>query len=205
MKSMKIFFKLENVIPRITNSPFKNPLNWKVKEGEVWSMLGENGSGKTLLSEVICGKFHIVQGKADYPFFEKIKQKSSKGEYPYLKQYIKTVSFNSVYSITDFRNTYYQQRFNSTESDFAPFVEDFFSPEETERISKFYRFFDFEKLKARRLIQLSSGELRKLLIVKVLTENPRMIIFDNPFIDKLNNRILFIKPEHLASTGHISN
>ncbi|MFV0391501.1 MAG: ATP-binding cassette domain-containing protein [Paludibacteraceae bacterium] len=180
--SSKIFLSLQNVVPRIVNSPFSKPLNWIAREDEVWSIFGKNGSGKTLFSEVISGKYNLLQGKITYPFFEKIKRESPEGTYPYLRQYIKIVSFNSVYSIADFRETYYQQRFNSTESDNSPLVSDFFTAEEIGKISQFYQIFDFDNLGTRRLIQLSSGELRKLLITKVLFENPRMIIFDNPFI-----------------------
>lgn len=164
------------------NSPFKNPLNWTVSEGEVWSIIGKNGSGKTLFSEVISGKYNLLQGQITYPFFEKIKQESPKNKYPYLKQYIRLVSFNSVYSIADFREMYYQQRFNSTESDISPLITDFFTDNEINKIHSFYQIFDFENLRTRRLIQLSSGELRKLLIAKVLTESPQVLIFDNPFI-----------------------
>jgi molybdate transport system ATP-binding protein len=67
-----------------------------------------------------------------------------------------------VYSLADFRESYYQQRFNQTETDESPLVDDLFSN--------------------RRLIQLSSGELRKLLIHRILQEKPKMLIFDNPFI-----------------------
>lgn len=179
---MKIFATLSNALPRINNSPFKKPLSWTAYEGEVWSVIGENGSGKTLFSEVICGKYNFLQGEISYPFFDKIKTESKIGEFPYLRQYIKTVSFNSVYSIADFREMYYQQRFNNTESDHSPFVGDFFSSEEIKKIDHFSKMLKFEKLRDRRLIQLSSGELRKLLVAKVLISHPRMIIFDNPFI-----------------------
>lgn len=179
---MKIFATIQNAFPRINNSPFREPMNWTAYEGEVWSVAGKNGSGKTLFSEVICGKYNLLQGEIHYPFFDKIKQECKSGEFPYLRQYIKTVSFNSVYSIADFREMYYQQRFNSTESDHSPFVDDFFSPEEVEKIDRFSKMLHFDKLRDRRLIQLSSGELRKLLIAKVLVSHPKMIIFDNPFI-----------------------
>jgi molybdate transport system ATP-binding protein len=147
---MNTFLNLQQVIPRIYKSPFCKPLNWEVKEGEAWSIVGRNGSGKTLLAEIICGKYNLIEGKIDYPFLESIKQGKEVG-YQDIKQFIRIISFNSVYSIVDFREMYYQQRFNSTEND-------------------------------EWIIHLSSGELRKFLIDKVILENPRMIIFDNPFI-----------------------
>lgn len=179
---MGVFLTADNVVPVMNHSPFQEPIQWTVNENETWAILGENGSGKTLLAEVISGKYNLKQGKILYPFFEKIKKESPKGEYPYLKKHIKMVSFNSVFSVSDFKNVYYQQRFNNAENDITPYVSDYFTMDENSNSAKFSKLFDFERIKNRRLIQLSSGELRKLLILKTLEENPRMIIFDNPFI-----------------------
>ena len=179
---MAVFLTADNVVPVMNHSPFQEPIQWTENENETWAILGENGSGKTLLAEVISGKYNLKQGKILYPFFEKIKKESPKDEYPYLKKYIKMVSFNSVFSVSDFKNVYYQQRFNNTENNITPYVSDYFSMDENSNSAKFSKLFDFERIKNRRLIQLSSGELRKLLILKTLEENPRMIIFDNPFI-----------------------
>ncbi|MDR0873786.1 MAG: ATP-binding cassette domain-containing protein [Prevotellaceae bacterium] len=173
---MKTFLELRNVLPLMHESPFHKPLNWTVNEGETWAVVGRNGSGKTLFADVVCGKYNLLQGEIRYPFFEKIKAENPAER---LKNHIKTVSFNSVYSIVDFREMYYQQRFNSAESEVSPPVADFFTEEEISSISP---VFNTEKLLSRRIIQLSSGELRKLLIAKILLEKPRMIIFDNPFI-----------------------
>lgn len=177
-----VFLLINNAVPRINHRFFQTPLNWEVKQGEVWTILGNNGSGKSLFSEIICKKYNLTQGEIIYPFFEKIKKRSKPDEFPLLNDYVKTVSFNSIYSFSDFRNAYYQQRFNSTENDSGQLVEDFFTSRETKNIERFHQLFDYEKLKSRQLIMLSSGELRKVLILKVLTENPKMIIFDNPFI-----------------------
>ena len=76
----------------------------------------------------------------------------------------------------------------------------------------------------RKVIHLSSGELRKFLIARVLLDNPKMLVFDNPFIgldeasrksldamflfllNHCNIRLLFIAPsleELPACTTHI--
>ena len=122
---------------------------------ETCCIIGKNGSGKSSLAEKICSQRYL-EGKV--------------------------VSFNSIYSIADFRKMYYQQRFNHTETDHSLFVADFFLPSEKEQMQSSILPFNIEKLMTRRIIQLSSGELRKLLVIKVLLEKPKLLIFDNPFI-----------------------
>ena len=49
-------------------------------------------------------------------------------------------------------------------------------------LEKIIDLFRLRKLLSQRLITLSSGQLRRLIIAKALLEKPRMLIFDNPFI-----------------------
>ena len=143
--------------------------NIQLNEGETWCIFGKNGSGKSLLSELLCGQQRLIEGKIEYPAWKENK-------------FIRIVSFNSIYSIADFQKMYYQQRFNHTETDHSLLVEDFFLPPEKEQMKSSSLPFNIENLMNRRIIQLSSGELRKLLVMKVLLEKPKLLIFDNPFI-----------------------
>lgn len=176
---MNTFLHVREAVPRIADSPFLQPLNWRVNTGEAWSILGRNGSGKSLFAEVVCGKYNLVRGKIDYPFLSEIRSPDT--ESAQIRKQIRIVSFQSACSSTEFRDMYYQQRFNSTETENSPKVKDLFDAVRQEALCAL-GLFDWEKLQNRRMIHLSSGELRKLLIAKTLLDDPRMIIFDNPFI-----------------------
>ena len=140
-------------------------------------IIGRNGSGKSRLAEDICRQHHL-EGKI--------------------------VSFNSIYSIADFRKMYYQQRFNHTETDNSLLVEDFFLPSEKEQMQSSVLPFNIEKLMNRRIIQLSSGELRKLLVMKALLEKPKLLIFDNPFIGlDIDSRKQLDESFHLLKRNNI--
>ncbi len=163
---------LKNVVPLIYNSPFVKPLNWEIGADETWTIFGNNGAGKSTLIDVLCGKFNVREGQISYNLSKKIDNFIP-------SKHIKVISFNSVYSVANFRDTYYQQRFNHTETDFSPKVSDLFS------LSQFADNAIITKLLTplmeKFVVQLSSGELRKVLIAKVLVEKPRVLIFDNPF------------------------
>ncbi len=180
---MNLFFSLENALPRIPGVTFATPINWQIQCGEIWAIAGNNGSGKSLLSEVIAGRYGLSEGTIAYPFLDKLQEENPQKTLQVWKC-IKTVGFNSTYSIVDFRPLYYQQRFNSTETEESPYVRDLLMGKGSEHpvTQEIIATLNMDKLLDRRLIQLSSGELRKLLIAKAMKENPRMLIFDNPFI-----------------------
>ncbi|MBP1639097.1 MAG: molybdenum transporter ATP-binding protein [Bacteroidetes bacterium] len=180
---MNLFFSIENALPRVPGVTFSTPFNWQVQNGEIWAVAGSNGSGKSLLAELIIGQYGLNQGEIIYHFLDEL-QRNNPEKTLHAWEFIKLVSFNSTYSIVDFRPMYYQQRFNSTEANESPFVRDLLigdgsSNPVTEEIIK---TLNIAKLLDRKLIQLSSGELRKLLIAKIMASNPQMLIFDNPFI-----------------------
>jgi len=176
---MNPFLSLSNVIPRMVDNPFVVPIDWELQTGEVWSITGDNGSGKSLLAEIITGKHGLQQGKIDYLFLTALQHQFPDHLFhPWEK--IRLVSFNAAYSLVDFRTLYYQQRFHQTETDDSPFVRDLVSLRDLDATITFA--LQINTLLDKRLIQLSSGELRKLLIAKAMMDNPAMMIFDNPFI-----------------------
>ena len=96
---------------------------------------------------------------------------------------IKSIAFKDIYSLADCRNSYYQQRWHSTETDEVPTVEDILKEYSgTTDLHQILSFFGIEDLLPKKLIFLSSGELRKFLIVRSLLNHPRILILDNPFI-----------------------
>jgi molybdate transport system ATP-binding protein len=177
---MKPFISLQNVEPLIYASPFRAPLNWEMNEGEVWSIIGRNGSGKSFFAKVLAGEYNLRQGKILYSFDyddfgdEKLENVSS-------KKAIKIITFNSVFSVADFKGSYYQQRFNSTENELSPLVSDLFPGNVQLELEPVFDILNIEKIWSRRLMQLSSGELRKLLIAKALKDQPRLLVLDHPF------------------------
>ncbi len=199
---MKPFIVLENAVSLIFSSPFPFPLTWQMNEGEVWTVMGPNGSGKSYFARVISGEYNLQQGTLSFPFMDEtnILSGSTKRRPQSL---IKTIAFNSVFSIADFEGSYYQQRFNSSENEMSPFVSDIFSKSDFQQFRQMSSLLEMERIRDRRLMQLSSGELRKLLIAKSLREYPRMLILDHPFmgLDEISRHQLNDFLQDLAQKG----
>ncbi|MCQ2336196.1 MAG: ATP-binding cassette domain-containing protein [Paludibacteraceae bacterium] len=172
------FLKLDNVFPRIPDVEFKSPVNLTVNNGECWTVYGGNGSGKTLLAQIIKGGFGIKSGDVVYDFM--VAERAKTQDYVYPSQFIKIVGFEAAYTLGSFRDAYYQQRFSSMEIDWYPTVRELLP--DTEYAQHVIELLNITPLLEHRLITLSSGQLRRLLIAKAMLEKPRMLIFDNPFI-----------------------
>jgi molybdate transport system ATP-binding protein len=179
---MDSFISLHHILPRIPESPFSRPIDWQVNKGEIWTILGNNGSGKSVLADTIRGRWRLDEGEIQYHFYEKIKLQNSKKYYG-PTQLIKLISFESVHSVSKFGGMYYQQRFNSQDADLAPYVSELFDGEceNEETAQQIIHLLKIEEFLNQRLIELSSGELRKLVIAKILLAEPHLLIIDNPF------------------------
>lgn len=177
---------------------FKNPINLDIMAGEHIAITGDNGSGKSMLVDILTEKHPLLITHVEYDFApSKAKMVSDN---------IKYITFRDSYGTSD-GQYYYQQRWNQHDVDDTPLVgelidEAYASAENNinsqkdisdedkkqislERISlrhHLYKIFHLEQLLDKRIIMLSSGELRKFQLTKTLLSNPRILIMDNPFI-----------------------
>lgn len=181
MEDRKIAVNIQNVETRLPELRFTEPVNWLIEEGQQWAVIGPNGAGKTLIADVMQRKYAFREGSVTFGYEGKVSD------------LVKSIAFKDIYSLTDCRNSYYQQRWHSTETEEVPTIEDMLNEYAgTEDLQKILRLFGIEELLPKRLIFLSSGELRKFLIVRTLLKHPRILILDNPFIglDALSRNIL---------------
>ena len=155
----------------VVNNPeqrLKAPVNFTFNNGEAVAVVGRNGAGKSLVANIIMDTFPLIQGKAEYVF-------NNTPEWVYQK--IKLLAFKDAYGSDD-ASYYYQQRWNSTEQEGYPTVEEFLGREVLEKCD----LFNMKAHAGYRLVHLSSGELRKVQIIKALSSDPELLIIDNPFI-----------------------
>jgi molybdate transport system ATP-binding protein len=92
-------------------------------------------------------------------------------------------NFTNLSNTTSF---YYQQRFNSSDSEDTQTVEQYLAQIEPPTsiaswtLEKVLNRLDLQALKDKHLIKLSNGETKRLLIAKALLKNPTLLLLDNP-------------------------
>lgn len=161
------------------------PVNFEMCDGEHIAIVGPNGGGKSMLVDMLIGRHPLLMHDPQYDFSPSVKKLVSDN--------IRYITFRDSYGSSD--STYYlQQRWNQQEIDESttPKVGELLEQayhaagddtEERRTLKRHvYGLFHLEHLLDKYIILLSSGELRKFQLAKVLFSYPRVLVMDNPFI-----------------------
>lgn len=144
------------------------PRPFAIRRGTTYAIVGENGAGKTTLGNIIEKGWNIGMNVI-------VGDKKS------LR--IKSIEFADIHSLTGCADAYYQQRFESTASDGIPTVEELIAGKmPSDRWHDLCRRLSIDDILHKRINFLSSGELRKFLIINLFTDTPDILIIDNPYI-----------------------
>ena len=163
---------VDNAVARFPEFRFSEPVNWKMADRENWAVVGLNGAGKTLFTDLIQGSVALKEGSVKC---------ADSGGCP-IERGIKSLVFRDIYSMSGIRTMYYQQKWNSHDAEESPLASSLFSGFRPETVDEYASLFGIHDLLEKRVISLSSGELRKFLITRALMSEPQVLILDNPFI-----------------------
>ena len=180
--------KVINIVNGITRNPEWNmaePVNFTLLEGEQVAVVGPNGAGKSMFIDIVTSRHPLIGNGVEYDFSPNRHELNSDN--------IKYITFRDSYGAENDRTYFLQQRWNQMEiSDDAPRVSDALdeaynlcgadTQQRREFREKIYRLFGIDALQGKLLLMLSSGEMRKLQLVKTLMAEPKVLIMDNPFI-----------------------
>ena len=172
MSSRKVI-EIVNGVARHPDYRLPEPVNFVLHEGEQLAILGPNGSGKTKLVNTIIGRYPLLMNEVRYDFGEH--------NHRMVCENIHYMAFRDSYGDAD-GSYYYQQRWHSQDVELSPAVRDVLPEASDEHTASLYADFAIDTLLDKLLVMLSSGELRRLQIVKALLTAPRVLIMDNPFI-----------------------
>lgn len=181
---------LERVAFRLGTRVVFPRTDWVIRAGEQWALLGGNGSGKSVLALGLMGAIPAVRGELVYHY------EAPDGESP--EQRIACVSFERQRALAG--DGVAAARWCSIEQEACAAVRDLIRYEQVEEINPYevrdcsaarrvferrkgrvIRLLGIRPLLDRQLVQLSNGEMRKLLIAQALLKNPRLLILDDPF------------------------
>lgn len=194
-KGKRMLIRMQGGMARNAAVRLQAPIDFELKEGEHVAVVGGNGSGKTLLVETLLGKYPLGEGTLEYDFG---------GDAPRsVYANVRHVAFRDSYGPAD-ATYYYQQRWNACEMDEVPCVRDVLDMAGMQG-NRVPDVLDIRPMANKKLVMLSSGELRRLQLAKALLPHPRVLVIDNPFIglDAFARRSLGELLDVLARSGEI--
>lgn len=163
-------------------------LNFNLEKGQHWALIGKSGSGKSTFLDFIMGKASMARGEANYPYFDQYIQEHHQDD-PLFNRYKLITQVSARHEFRNLSNTadfYYQQRFNSCDSEDADSVSTFLSnirlvnPLGLWTIQKTTERLRLTHLLDKELIKLSNGETKRLMLAAALIKNPLLLLLDNP-------------------------
>jgi molybdate transport system ATP-binding protein len=178
---------------------FLSNLTWTIEPHQNYILGGKSGSGKTTLAKAIAG---LVTGSGD------VKVEFDKSS-SLLPQVIYVSNWYQFTNLEGDRNFYYQQRYNRHQgNDTLTVKAEFlhFAKKENlnlEDIQDKIVAMGFGHTMDSQLIELSSGEHKKLQLIKSLWLKPQLLIIDEPYtgLDKQSRAELNIWLDELVSEG----
>ena len=134
-----------------------------IRRGEIFALLGPNGAGKTTLISTICGIVNPTEGTVTVDGHDIITEyRAARSMIGLVPQELTTDAFESVWGTVSFSRGLFGKRAN---------------PAHIEKVLKDLSLWDKKDSK---IITLSGGMKRRLLIAKALSHEPQILFLDEP-------------------------
>ncbi|NMM78593.1 ABC transporter ATP-binding protein [Acidovorax sp. SRB_24] len=134
-----------------------------IRRGEIFALLGPNGAGKTTLISVICGITNASEGSVTADGHDTVHDyRAARSAIGLVPQELHTDSFETVWATVSFSRGLFGK---------AP------NPALIEKILKDLSLWDKKDTK---ILALSGGMKRRVLIAKALSHEPKILFLDEP-------------------------
>lgn len=162
----------ENVTVRRNNKEILKNINWKVKKGEHWSILGLNGSGKTSLLNAINGYMYPNEGNVTV-----LGQQFGQTHLGELRKKIGYISFALQEQLRGF-DTILSVVLSGKYASIGLY--EAVEKADVDKAYEYLKLFNIEHLAETIYGNLSHGERQRVLIARALMANPEILILDEP-------------------------
>ena len=134
-----------------------------IRRGEIFALLGPNGAGKTTLINIVCGIARATAGKVRVDGHDIVRDwRRARSLIGLVPQELTTDAFESVWSTVSFTRGLFGMRAK---------------PAHIESVLRALSLWD---KRDSRIMTLSGGMKRRLLIAKALAHEPRILFLDEP-------------------------
>ncbi len=138
-------------------------INLDIRRGEIFALLGPNGAGKTTLIGIVCGILNPSQGSVTVDGHDIIKDyRATRSLIGLVPQELHTDAFESVWATVSFSRGLFGK------------------PRDPGHIEKVLRALSLWDKKDDRIMTLSGGMKRRVLIAKALAHEPQILFLDEP-------------------------
>jgi ABC-2 type transport system ATP-binding protein len=138
-------------------------INLDIRRGEIFALLGPNGAGKTTLIGIICGILVPTQGKVTVDGHDIINDyRAARSLIGLVPQELHTDAFESVWATVSFSRGLFNK------------------PKNPAYIEKVLRALSLWDKKDNKIMTLSGGMKRRVLIAKALSHEPQILFLDEP-------------------------
>ena len=166
---MKEILSYKNVSFRRDGREILKNINWEIKKGENWALLGLNGSGKSTLLSMIPAYTFATSGEVSV--FEK---KFGTCVWAEVKEKVGFVS-SSLNTFSDSLNNIV---LSGKDNSIGIYQE--ITQKDREKANNIIKDFKLSHLKLNKYITLSQGEQRKTLLARAFMNEPSLLILDEP-------------------------
>lgn len=172
---MKVSIELKSDTLHCRERQLANPFHASIPAG-ITAVIGANGAGKSTLGEVVASCRNFRTNSVDLT--------PTQPEANDARRIVKKLQFDDIHSLSGLSVEYYQQRYEAVSNDDVPTVGEMLGERITsQQWHKASAKLHLGNVADRKINFLSSGELRKLLMVNVLTDDMAdLLILDNPYI-----------------------
>jgi ABC-2 type transport system ATP-binding protein len=161
-------------------------INLRIWPGEIFALLGPNGAGKTTLIGIICGIVNPTKGVVMADGHDVISDyRAARSMIGLVPQELSTDSFETVWATVSFSRGLFGKAAN---------------PDYIEKVLKDLSLWDRKDSK---ILTLSGGMKRRVMIAKALSHEPRILFLDEPTagVDVELRRDMWEMVRSLRATG----
>ena len=138
-------------------------VNLDIQHGEIFALLGPNGAGKTTLISIICGIANLSEGRVTVGGHDIISEyRAARSLIGLVPQELHTDAFESVWGTVSFSRGLFGK------------------PKNPAHIEKVLKDLSFWEKKDDKIMTLSGGMKRRVMIAKALSHEPQILFLDEP-------------------------
>jgi len=139
------------------------PINLEIEQGEIFALLGPNGAGKTTLINIICGIVTASSGSVTADGHDIVRDyRAARAKIGLVPQELTTDSFETVWGTVSFSRGLFGRAPNPA------------------FIGELLRDLSLSDKRNAKIMTLSGGMKRRVMIAKALSHEPEILFLDEP-------------------------